>query len=56
MSKHTEKIDSHKYLIKIDKHIKLLFHKLSRVVTTMEDFHILLSTTSAAFIDLIEST
>jgi len=47
-------INSQKYLDKIDRHIKLLQYKLSRVITTMADYHTLLPANTAVNVDLIE--
>lgn len=56
MSREASLINSQRYLDKIDKHIKFLQYKLSRVVTTFKEYHILLSSTTPSVIDLIENT
>ena len=43
-------------LERIDKNIKLLQYKLSRVVTSFKDYHIVLSPLAPVNIDLIEQT
>lgn len=49
-------INSQVFLDRIDKHIKLLQYKLSRVVSTFADFHTLLVPNQPTVVDLIEST
>jgi hypothetical protein len=44
------------HLSRIDKNIKLLLYKLSRVVTTFSEYHITLIPNATVNIDLIEST
>jgi hypothetical protein len=57
VSREQAKLNSSRYLENIDKHIKLLQYQLSRVVSTFNEYHILLTPSApAAGVDLIEGT
>lgn len=56
MSKHQGKVNCYSHLARIDKHIKLLQYQLSRIVTSINEFHIKLLPNATVNIDLIEQT